>query len=401
MRVVRRSPTAARTGSSSRAAVDSRSGTTVARASGTEVDVVSGTAVGGVPGTTVDGGSGTAAATTTRPAARTQRLRSDLVARFEEAEAAGTCLAPRTALEAQRLRHALRLGKIISPFPQVFARATYWDERKESERHLHIVRALAQLHPDWVFCDVSAAMLYGLSVSRTLLNAVHIVTSPQAHSRSSGRLVRHVIGPEEIVDLGGVRVTSLERTAFDVVRRADFRSGLAVCDSALRVSRMRQRDLIASFARKNPHLEHKSKACAIAQLADGRAESGGESIARAVMLELGVMPPDLQVPVRDPVDGRTTYRADFGWMISNGVQVLGELDGREKYRNPEMTGGREAVDVLADERLRESHVSGTGSKILRFSYADVMNAGRFLHLLQTFGVPLGYPVPPVAQGLLD
>ena len=76
--------------------------------------------------------------------------------------------------------------------------------------------------------------------------------------------------------------------------------------------------------------------------------------------------------------------------------MLGELDGREKYENQAMTKGRDAVQVLADERLRESRVSASGAKIMRFSFAEAVKPARMKHLLKAFGVPLGYPIPKVA-----
>ena len=56
-----------------------------------------------------------------------------------------------------------------------------------------------------------------------------------------------------------------------------------------------------------------------------------------------------------------------------------------------MTSGRSVVDVMADERLRESRMSISGAKVMRFSFADVRNQLFFVHLLETFGVPRTMP----------
>lgn len=56
----------------------------------------------------------------------------------------------------------------------------------------------------------------------------------------------------------------------------------------------------------------------------GRAANPGESRSRVILIQQGVPPTDLQVPVLDE-DGLIGY-ADFGW-----VGVLGELDGKGKY----------------------------------------------------------------------
>jgi hypothetical protein len=140
----------------------------------------------------------------------------------------------------------------------------------------------------------------------------------------------------------------------------------------------------------------KERVLAVAALANGLSESGGESTARAVMIEEGFMWPTLQKEVTDPVDKSKKFRVDFYWQLPSG-DVAGELDGREKYRNPEMTNGKDAVDVLADERLRESRVSGTNVKIMRFSYGNVLNTEFFCHLLTSYGIPRGFDVPWVAR----
>lgn len=49
------------------------------------------------------------------------------------------------------------------------------------------------------------------------------------------------------------------------------------------------------------------------QYADARAESGGESVARAVMIETGFAPDWLQYELTDPFDSAKPIRTDFAW----------------------------------------------------------------------------------------
>lgn len=327
---------------------------------------------------------------------RTRPLRQDLQSKIQKAHDEGRCFTTLDKNEARRLRRATRSGKLISPAPRVYALSSCWEGLKAGDRHLYVVRALAKLHPDWTFCSVSAALVHGLSVSNKLLGSVHVATTRHAHSPSSEGITRHVIGHDDFVEVNGVRVTSLSQTTFDVLRIASFRSGLALADSALRVAGISREQLLSTFEQIDPHTRGRQRALEIVALADPRAESGGESIARAVMLELGAMPPMLQVLVGDRVDHSADYRADFGWHLADDTWVLGELDGREKHENQAMTNGRDAVQVLADERLRESRVSASGAKIMRFSFAEAVKPARMEHLLKAFGVPLGYPIPEVA-----
>ncbi|MBQ9006617.1 MAG: hypothetical protein IJ092_09630 [Atopobiaceae bacterium] len=330
------------------------------------------------------------------PERRIRPLRHDLLAQVREAHDEKRFFTTTNKVLAKRLHRAVHAGKLISPLPQVYALPSHWMDLKAGERHLYTVRALATLHPDWTFCSVSAAVVHGLSVSYQLLGNVHVATTRHAHSASRAGITRHIVDHDEFREVDGIRVTSMSRTAFDAIRDAGFRSGLALADSALRVGGMKQEQLMMTCGRFDPHIRNKQRALEIIALADPRAESGGESVARAVMIELGAMPPMLQVLVGDQVDHMEEYRADFGWHLPDDSWVLGELDGHEKYTNPITTKGRNMVQVLADERIRESRVSASGAKIMRFSFAEAVKSKRMLHLLRAYGVPLGYPIPEVA-----
>ncbi|MDO4797473.1 MAG: hypothetical protein Q4A01_05565 [Coriobacteriales bacterium] len=323
-------------------------------------------------------------------------LSSNMLNRLHTAFDQELCVVPESRSDARRLTMALRAGHVISPAPQLYVLAADWSELKPNERHRSIVRSLAKLHPNWVFSYASAAIMHELYVSFSLLNQVHVLVSRHTNTASCGIFRRHKTSRMEFVTVNGVRVTPIERTAFDCLRGCDFRSGLAIADSALRVLKWTNEQLIESCGAYSRRSVGWKRAIDITAFADRRSESGGESVARAVMIEQGYLIPDLQVPVENLVDG-DVYRADFCWRLGKGQRVLGELDGREKYRNPAMTQGRDVVDVLADERLRESRASMYGDKILRFSYADVMNVRRFRSLLDVYGIPSGYAIPAVAD----
>lgn len=323
-------------------------------------------------------------------------VRRDLTERLEECFLQRMCAVTASQSDAHRLREALRAGSVMSPFPQLYTLPNLWSTINRYQQELYIVRSLASKHPDWIFADVSAAIVHGLWVSYPLLNAVHIVTSPHAHSRSSRYVSRHQIAclDTEVVD--GVRVTSLERTCFDCLRRLSFRQSLPIADSTLRVSGKDIGHFIEAFDSFHRSAHNHGRASSIMSFANNLSESGGESLARAAMIEQGYMLPTLQVEVPNMVDYGASYYVDFCWYLSSGT-IYGEMDGREKYTNPEMTHGRDSVDVLADERLRESRISINGVKILRFGYRDVTRVSRFRYLLDVFGVPSGYAVPDVAR----
>ena len=83
------------------------------------------------------------------------------------------------------------------------------------------------------------------------------------------------------------------------------------------------------------------------------------------------------------------FRVDFLWLTEDGRLVIGELDGRQKTSRPELMGGRDALRVMQDERLRESHLTALRPAIARFSYDDARDPARLGPLLERFGVPRG------------
>ena len=301
------------------------------------------------------------------------------------------CHVPASDSERRHLSRMAEQGAddVVSPAPGLFAHGERWVALSKTDQHLHIVRALAKKHPTWVFGHFSAAAAYGLSVAWDDLEFVHIVAPAHRKSRSCGRIKRHAAKDEERTCYkGGIPVTSLEKTVFDCLCQLDFKQGLAFADSVLRITgedRSWLFDLLERYGGKG--VRGIRRARKVAAHADGRSESGGESIARAAMIENGYALPELQVKIGDPLDVGRWYRVDYLWSIPGRGYLIGEFDGREKYDNPAMTGGRDAIEVLADERIRESRLSATGIPVMRICYADTCNNARFIKLLDAYGVP--------------
>lgn len=322
-------------------------------------------------------------------------MRADLERRFWQAEHTGRLVVARSDADARRLRAGVERGELLSPAVGTFARAAVFAQLKPDQRALCVIRALADIHQSWVFCGISAALVHGLSVSFSLIGNAHVATSRAARTRDSRGIERHVIAEARYEVVDGIKVTPLPRTVFDCLRQSDFRCALAIADSALRTSSMTCDDLLAIFEGMSGRFERRQRALDIMALGDGRAESGGESVARAVMIERGFRLPELQRVMVDPISGKAR-RVDFFWEQQDRPNVIGELDGREKYLSESMTHGRSAVEVMADERLRESRISLSGARIMRFSYAQATNGAFFTRLLSSFGVPRDAHIPAVA-----
>lgn len=317
-----------------------------------------------------------------------QRVRTWIDEQSARAEDNQSCLASRTQAELKRFQRAAERGYLIEVVPSVFARTAYWSDLKPALRMCHIMAALQMLHPSWVFAGPSAAAAWGMAVSNRYLDKVWVATSRKAHARELEYRRSIIVSGVEPVARGGLNLTPLARTAGDCLRIMDFRASLAVADSSLRLTRMPKETLMQDIASQCTRMAGSKRMRAIMALADARAESGGESIARATMLELGLAIPDLQRCFGDPLSPGEEYRVDFAWSVAQDRYIVGELDGFEKYENPAMRKGRTMVQIINDEHRRQSHLEACPevARVVRFGFSDIMHDNSFLELLMGCGV---------------
>ena len=295
------------------------------------------------------------------------------------------CQHPNTPAERQRFSRRVRSGTCVRPFRSLYAPADEWTKLDAVEQTRQLAIALAKLHPTWVFCLFTAAALYGLEIGRDHALPLHAQT-PRGYS-SNCDLIQHPLTCAHPDSVGTARVTPAVQTVVDCLLELPFSRGLAVADSALRGLGLTKKELFAELEAR-PKEAASKRAESTITYADPRAANGGESVARAVMIEQGFMVPELQAEMRDPLDPSRKYFADFRWQLSSG-DVVGELDGRDKYVLPEMTGERDTLDVVIDERHRESRLTAPGVKVMRFTFRDVMDVDRFISLLELYGIPRG------------
>ena len=312
---------------------------------------------------------------------------AEMAALFSQAERQRTCLAPSSPRERETLRRHVEQGKAIRPVRGLYARASYWNTISKQEKAIHVLRALQGLHPSWTFCHESAALAWGLPVALERLDAIHVAVSKANRKSSSGAVRWHVVEDDEPAVIQGLRVTSLTRTAFDCVRTQDFKRALAIADGAVRLSGSRPSSFVSAFKRISHSHTGVRHAVRTMHYADARSESGGESIARATMIEQGFALPQLQAILPRPLEPHRTYQVDFLWTRLDGSKVIGEFDGMQKYENEALRNGRSALRVLADEQHRESQLTLYGMPIVRFSYQHVMQASSFANLLKRYGIP--------------
>ncbi|MDN4173476.1 hypothetical protein QWY28_11015 [Nocardioides sp. SOB77] len=216
----------------------------------------------------------------------------------------------------------------------------------------------------------SAARALGLPFVMPAQPMSHLVRPGRRGTRSE-RGVKHHLSrrmPEPLVEVEGMTVTPLARTALDIAREHGFEAGVAACDGAMRrgVSRQvleRELDVMTSWpfiTRARPAVEH----------ADAGAENVAESYARILVAELGRGRPSTQFPVR--------VASGVVWCdLQLGNHVF-EFDGRIKYVDQTHGGVADLpVDrVVWEEKKRQREVEAVGLGLSRIIWADFFAEGR-------------------------
>lgn len=198
------------------------------------------------------------------------------------------------------------------------------------------------------------------------------------------RRVSAAVDSAVVVRRDGMLVSSVARTTLEVARHSDFVSALGTVDWAIRdknPDRITVDDLFAELDRLpisvgRRHLERCIRAGSV------KSDSYGESLARALIIELGYEVPDLQVRFEAP---RQTYFADFTW---RRVAVIAEFDGKGKYLNDEWNG-KDPGEAVWREKLREDYLRSCGYTVIRLFWADLLSPERLIAKLDGVGVPRG------------
>lgn len=302
-----------------------------------------------------------------------------------DCEAHMRCLHARSRAEAKAIARRVAAGQLKEVSPGLFARPSYWEQLKFRQRYLHRVRALASKHPGWTFCSFTAAVVHGLAVSHKNLARIHIAAPLTCTDTPASNIKRHRYSRYAQTKTLGINVTPIDQTIVDCLLETSFVEGLIIADSALRENLLPDSTLADTVERLGRKRRGVANARLIAASANGLSESGGESKARALMIERGWMVPQLQVELPDPLEPEQTYRVDYLWIVDKHI-IVGEFDGRIKSEQAAVEG--RLVDFLFDERQRESRLSlYDNCKIVRLCWEDLENPSLLDRKLELAGVP--------------
>lgn len=190
--------------------------------------------------------------------------------------------------------------------------------------------------PDCVIVDRHAGWVHGGEM--LLAPGEHIdlqpirVFRPSGHGRLRNGLAdsgeRNLL-PRDIVEIGGLRVSTPIRTAWDLGRQRWPDRAIAAMDQMLRLGVFTHDELLAGVERFRG-MRWVTTLRVIAPLADGRAESPPESVLRLRWIEAHLPTPVPQVEVWQA--GRFLARLDLG---NEELRFAAEYDGEEWHSTPE------------------------------------------------------------------
>ena len=234
-----------------------------------------------------------------------------------------------------------------------------------------VLAATLVRHEDSVVSHVSAAVLHRLPVRRAALGLVHLSRGGRGHGKvvAGVHLHRTELAASEVVEVDGLRVTSLERTVADLARTEPYAWGVCAADAALRsgASDLMLLDLAARGRRTPGNKRFRD----VLAFADAKAESPLESLSRVSIARAGLPTPVLQHQVRS-AHGMVVATSDFGWPE---LRTVGEADGRLKYADDPVRG-RTAGDAIVAEKARDQAIRDCGVWVVHWGWADALDHQR-------------------------
>lgn len=295
------------------------------------------------------------------------RLPLDRPFTLRQAQAAGLSRHRIRTLETQRL-----IRRVIK---SVYVAVQVPDSIELRLRGLALVVPADVVLTDWTVCWLFTGVLppnEHLAVPRLC------VFRPAGHGRLRNDLCasgERAFGPDDLITLGGLRMTTPLRTAWDLGRLAHRDSAIGALDAFLRHGTFTAGELLGGVERFR-RMRGVVQLRQLAPLADSRSESPGESTLRLRWLDLPSLPPPTpQVSIT--VGDVEVYRIDLGVPeLRYGLEYDGEayhgeeVAARDAARRTDL-GRRFGWDVDA---VRRGNVFGARRDVERVLQEGIRRA---------------------------
>jgi very-short-patch-repair endonuclease len=172
----------------------------------------------------------------------------------------------------------------------------------------------------------------------------------------------------EICAFEEMRVTTVERTAFDIARRGRLDDAVARLDALGNTTGFKADDVLAvAEAHYRPRGMRQLRAAL--DLYDPGAESLKETWLRLLAIRAGYPRPRTQIPVLSP-DGLRWYRLDMGW---EDIKLALEYEGEQHREDPKQYAydiqRSEDLEVLGWTRVRAVTANGRADVLRRLDRA--------------------------------
>jgi hypothetical protein len=270
-----------------------------------------------------------------------------------------------------------------------------WESLNLRERYLARVVGVAETRRNRpVLSHWSAAAMHGLPMLGPWPTQVHITAGPAATGRSRNGVAVHAtrVPDDDVVEVGGLLVTSLARTVLDLAGAASFMAAVVFADHVIHTDRfgrtpplLIREDLEAAWERARPLRAH-ARTRAVIEFAETRSDTPIESVSRVNMRVIGVPRPALQVSFYD--DRGHIGDSDFSW---EAFHTVGEADGENKYLDAAARGGLTAEQVLLAEKYREDRIRALPRRFVRWPWKVAINPAALRRKLVAAGLPVGLP----------
>lgn len=200
-----------------------------------------------------------------------------------------------------------------------------------------VLTAADRARAAWLWCGGeatligrSAAAMYGTNWIDGNL-AAEICRLDRRHP--PGIKVRtYALSADDVCWVDDIRLTTPQRTAFDLGRLYMFDKSVPVLDALVRATDIKVADVVA-LADDRPGVKGRRRLRAVLEFVDGGAESPQESRLRLMLVRGGLPMPQTQIVFSDDL-GNARIRVDMGWPEWKvGVEYDGEqhwTDARQR-----------------------------------------------------------------------
>lgn len=186
----------------------------------------------------------------------------------------------------------------------------------------------------WLWCGGEATLM-GLSAAAVLGTkwidgslAAELCRRDRRHPPRI-KVCTFALPPEDVCWIDDMRLTTPERTAFDIGRRLLPDRSIPVLDALVRATNIKVGDVV-KLADRRPGVHGRGRLRSALALVDPGAESPQESRLRLLLVRGGLPPPQTQICFIDE-SGAVRIRVDMGWA---DWKVAVEYDGIQHWDDP-------------------------------------------------------------------